>query len=140
MELWLVEDDPVQARLFEAALSREGLHVRHCAELAEALELIGRTAAEDFADAVLLDVILGRGSGFEALDRLRSRPELDSVPVLMWSATVRREDLVRARREGASALVAKPSGLGGLRRMASAVHRHLRSGTDLAAMVPLDDR
>ena len=136
MELLLIEDDQVQARLFEAVLGRFGAHVRHVAEIAHAVELIDSTAVDGFADLVLIDVILGDGSGFEVLDHLRRRADLAAVPVVMWSGSVSYHDIVRAEQSGAAVLLPKPSGLANLRRFAAALHRHLSDGSDLAAIDP----
>ena len=139
MDLLLIEDDPIQARLFEAVLGRFGARVRHRAEVGHAVATIDDTPADDFADLVLIDVILRDGSGFEILDHLRRRPDLAAVPVVMWSGRVRHGDIIRAKQNGAAVLLPKPSGLANLRRFAAALHRHLRDGTDLVAMDPFGD-
>ncbi len=58
---------------------------------------------------VLLDLSLPVLSGFEVLAWLRGHPQFRSVPVMVFSASVRAEDRLRAEELGATAFLPKPT-------------------------------
>ena len=96
MELLLVEDDRLQAALYERVFERVIGRIHVAGSVADANHLIERTTAADVAVAVI-DVVLADGSGFEVIDTLRARPELAAVPVVAWSASVDSADVARGR-------------------------------------------
>jgi CheY-like chemotaxis protein len=59
-------------------------------------------------DLLLLDVNLPRVSGFEVLAELREQNLLDSVPVIIMSASCSERDKRRALELGASLVISKP--------------------------------
>lgn len=68
--------------------------------------------AHPMPTTVLLDVKLPGCSGFDVLKWLRDQPQLRHLPVIMFSSSVRPEDLQRARELGANDYIEKPgSGL-----------------------------
>jgi CheY-like chemotaxis protein len=61
---------------------------------------------------VLLDINLPGCSGFDVLKWLREQPEYMHLPVIMFSSSIRPEDLQKARVLGATDYIEKPgSGL-----------------------------
>ena len=108
----VVEDDPVNAMLFERLLERRGgYRVTHT----ESPEEVFRHAREGI-DLILLDVSLadsnfeGRPvSGVEICQRLKRDPATASVPVILATAHAMRGDEESLIAEsGAEAYVAKP--------------------------------
>jgi diguanylate cyclase (GGDEF)-like protein len=63
---------------------------------------------EQSFDAVLLDVVMPTMDGFETLKRIRAVHSLSSLPVIMVTARVESEDIVRALELGANDYIAKP--------------------------------
>jgi CheY-like chemotaxis protein len=59
-------------------------------------------------DIVLLDLHLPLMSGFEVLAAIRSLPEYINLPVVMFSASSRRDDRRRANQLGANGYITKP--------------------------------
>ena len=64
----VVEDDPSPRRLFLAVLQRDGLQ---CDCAADGAEAIAKLRREQYC-AVVLDLLLPRGNGFEVLQFIRS--------------------------------------------------------------------
>src|SRR5512140_304837 len=58
---------------------------------------------------VLLDINLPGCSGFDVLKWLREQPDFMYLPVIMFSSSVRPEDLQRARILGATDYIEKPA-------------------------------
>lgn len=108
----LAEDDPDVADLVSRVLEADG----HTVELARD----GAQALESFAarrpDLVVLDVMMPRFTGFEVLARLRElEDEGEAVPVLILSARVSQDDIVKGFELGVSDYVTKPFMIGELR-------------------------
>ena len=93
MHLLLVEDDPRLVRLLTRLLTQDRHVVDSATTAADGLEL----ASEAELDAVILDVGLPDGSGFDVARRLRAKGS--AVPILMLTA----RDAVAARVEGLDA-------------------------------------
>jgi two-component system response regulator len=68
---------------------------------------------------VFLDVHVPGYSGLEVLERIRTRPRLAEIPVVMLSASGDEDDIDRSYELGATAYLIKPAGIHGLRDMLS---------------------
>ena len=108
----VVEDDPINATLFERLLERRGgYRVTHT----ESPEEIFRYAREGI-DLIVLDVSLGdsifegrRMSGVEICRRLKADPATAGVPVVLATAhAMRGDEEALIAESGAEAYVAKP--------------------------------
>ena len=102
MRLLLVEDETRLARALSRGLSADGFAVAVAADGADGLE---RARHEDF-DAVLLDVMLPRMSGYDVVRTLRA--ERNWVPVLMLSAKDGEHDQADGLDYGADDYLTKP--------------------------------
>jgi two-component system, response regulator len=114
-EILLAEDSENDAELTLGALSEYNLsnQVVWVSNGAEALDYLYRRGR--FADRVglnpillLLDLKMPKVSGLEVLRRMKERPELADIPVVMLSSSREELDLREAQQLGASAYVVKP--------------------------------
>jgi DNA-binding NtrC family response regulator len=119
----IVDDDPVQRRLLEAAISRSGMTVITAPGGGPALDLITGPRGEQIA-LVLLDLIMPDIDGLEVLARLRvSHPDL---PVIVLTAKGGIDSAVEAMRAGASDFLVKPASP---ERIAVSIRNQLKIGT-----------
>lgn len=102
VHILLLEDDVATADALRVGLERSGFTVTWVATCAEALSQI---AARRFA-AVVLDVMVPTGSGYDVLRRLRDAG--DDVPVLMLTALDGVEARVAGLERGADDYLGKP--------------------------------
>src|ERR1700733_894162 len=79
----VVDDDPVQRRLLEAAISRSGMHVVTAPGGAPALELINGPKGEQIS-LMLLDLVMPDMGGLEVLAKLR--PTHPDLPIIVLTA------------------------------------------------------
>lgn len=101
----LVADDNQQIRmLVGAALRALGHEIVYATDGAEAVE----TAVRVQPDLVVLDVTMPELSGFEVLEFLRKRPELDATKVIMLTTAAQKWDLERGAALGCDDYVTKP--------------------------------
>ncbi|HSF40628.1 MAG TPA: response regulator, partial [Thermoanaerobaculia bacterium] len=75
----LVDDDPDILRILTAAFESAGHEVRAIPDPCEVAPLVGQSRF----DAVVLDVMMPRRSGWEVLEDLRGNPRTERLPVLM---------------------------------------------------------
>jgi len=102
VRLLLVDDEPRLTNALSRGLGADGFAVDVAADGQQALEL---AQAVDY-DAVLLDLMLPRLSGYDVLRRLRARG--DWTPVLVLSAKDGEHDLADALDLGADDYLVKP--------------------------------
>jgi two-component system cell cycle response regulator DivK len=99
-----VEDEPRNAALLEAILTRAGYRLHVAEELGAA-----RTWLEDGApDLVLLDRHLPDGDGLDLIPEIKSSPRLAGVPILLVSASVLPQDVEAAMAAGCDGFLPKP--------------------------------
>lgn len=100
----VVDDDPTQRRLLQAAVERAGFACRTAPDGESGFAL----ASDEMAgiDVVLLDLVMPGLSGMEVLERLAERrPDL---PVIVLTATGGIDTVVKAMRAGAIDFFIKP--------------------------------
>ena len=91
MEILLIEDGLLDARLTIAALKKSGLHhrltlLRDGEEALEFLLHTGKFARAPRPDLILLDLLLPKKSGFEVLTEIRGDDDLREIPVVILTA------------------------------------------------------
>lgn len=102
--LLLVEDHPDMAAMLRRVLERR-FDVDHASRVSEALERLERPPAPE---AVLCDVLLPDGTGYEVLAAVRAQRGLEALPVVLVSALGEPEEHVRGLGAGADDYVGKP--------------------------------
>jgi DNA-binding response OmpR family regulator len=100
----IVDDEPNIVLSLEFLLRQQGYEVSVARDGEAALA----AAATQPLDLVVLDVMLPGLDGFEVCRRLRERPELAGLKILLLTARGREVERVRGLEEGADAYVRKP--------------------------------
>jgi len=119
----IVDDDPVQRRLLEAAISRSGMTVITAPGGGPALDLVGGPRGDQIA-LMLLDLIMPDIDGLQVLEKLRvTHPDL---PVIVLTAKGGIDSAVEAMRAGASDFLVKPASP---ERIAVSIRNQLKIGT-----------
>lgn len=119
----VVDDDPVQRRLLEAAISRSGMHVVTAPGGQPALDLIHGPRGDQFS-LVLLDLVMPDMGGLDVLAKLRAtHPDL---PVIVLTAKGGIDSAVEAMRAGANDFLVKPASP---ERIAISIRNQLKIGT-----------
>ncbi len=102
MHILLLEDDSQTAETLRAGFTRSGFDVTCAASCPEAVRALDATRF----DAVILDVMVPGGSGYDVLERMRGRG--DDTPVLVLTARDRVPDRVEGLERGADDYLVKP--------------------------------
>jgi DNA-binding NtrC family response regulator len=102
----IVDDDPVQRRLLETAITRSGMSVLTAPGGGPALDLVRGPRGDQIA-LMLLDLLMPDMDGLEVLAKLRaSQPDL---PVIVLTAKGGIDSAVEAMRAGANDFLVKPA-------------------------------
>jgi PAS domain S-box-containing protein len=126
----IVDDDPDNREILARRLEREGFTAVAEASGPAALDRLSREAF----DLVLLDIFMPGMDGFQVLERMKSRYELQDIPVIVLSALDDQENAVRSIEMGAEDFVAKPFDPVVLRARIGAILRRRRAEAERAEM------
>jgi two-component system sensor histidine kinase ChiS len=115
----IVDDEPVNLQVLENYLRLEDFEVVRANDGAVALALIDGGLAPD---AVLLDVMMPKVSGYEVARRIRQNDAL-RMPLVLLTAKNREEDVVEGLATGANDFIMKPFKKG---ELVARLRTHLR--------------
>lgn len=122
-KILLIEDDPQIVLGLSDALTFEGFEVLSASQGAEGVEL----ANKHNPDAVILDLMLPDGNGFQVCQELRSTNRV--VPIIMLTARSEEADKIRGLDAGADDYVTKPFSVGELIARMRAIFRRAERPT-----------
>ncbi|RKZ82945.1 MAG: hypothetical protein DRR19_19845 [Candidatus Parabeggiatoa sp. nov. 1] len=100
-----VDDEPVNLHVLKNYLSLQNYQIVQAASGSEALDFIENGLKPD---AVLLDVMMPKMSGYEVARKLREKWNADEMPILMLTAKDQVDDLVLGLEAGANDYLTKP--------------------------------
>jgi len=110
----MADDDPDDRLLVKEAFEENRLAnplstVEDGEELMDYLHQRGQYAGVTLRPSlILLDLNMPRKSGFEALQEIKSDPELRKIPVIILTTSKAEEDIVRAYDLGVNSFIVKP--------------------------------
>ena len=98
------DDEKPIVRLLQVNFERQGYEVVVAYNGAECLEKV----ASEKPDLIVLDVMMPGMSGFEVLEKLKSNPDTNSIPVIMLTARAQDVDVLRGWQSGVELYLTKP--------------------------------
>ncbi len=136
IEVLIIEDNPGDALLISELLETMGLplHVTLAQNGQQALNILGNEGGHPkspIPDFVILDLNLPKVHGFEVLAFMKSTPALRTIPVVVMTGSLNKEDEKKARAMGVTDYRIKPS----VESEFDATRRWLRKN-----IVPLDGK
>ena len=116
LDILLVEDNPHDIELALHALRNHNLanRIEVVRDGVEALDFLFCTGAyahrelEDHPQLVLLDVKLPKVSGLEVLDRIKSDPRTQTIPVVMLTSSRQDRNILRSYQLSVNSYIVKP--------------------------------
>ncbi len=116
VEILFVEDSVDDAALTIRALTKSGFtnKLHHVIDGVEALDFIYCRGAyvnrkkEDHPKLILLDLKMPKISGIQVLEKVKSDPELNSIPVVMLTSSNEGPDIEKCYALGANSYIVKP--------------------------------
>ena len=120
----VVEDDMLILKMITTYLTSENFQVLQARDGLEAMEFI----VESPPDLILSDILMPNLNGLELLERLRSHPDTNQIPILLLTAKVEANDVIEGLKLGADDYLTKPVDLRILQaRIKSKLSRHTNS-------------
>lgn len=98
----VVEDDPLNMRLFTAMLVAQGHHVLQATDGASGVDIAHR----EHPDLIIMDVQMPGISGLEATHSLKTNADTRDIPVIITTAYLLDDEEIRA--SGCNGYLAKP--------------------------------
>jgi len=105
MKFLIVDDFSTMRRIVRGLLKEIGYHNAEEAEDGAIALTMLKNAKFDF---VVSDINMPVMNGFELLSAVKADDTLKHLPVLMVTAEARKEDIVRAAKDGAAGYIVKP--------------------------------
>jgi len=104
----LVIDDTEQIRhLIRVNLELEGYEVIEASDGQAALEML-RDTTQPLPDVITVDALMPRRDGWWTVSMIRSDPRLESIPIVMVTASVQPHHRAQAEQAAVDGFVAKP--------------------------------
>ena len=100
----VADDEPGMIRFIEVVLAKDGYEILAARDGEETIEI----AQYEHPDLILLDVMMPKMNGYEVAQRLRAMPEFQDTPIIMFTARVAEEDIVRGFKLGVNDYIGKP--------------------------------
>jgi len=101
--LLIVEDDPLMSRMYQRIFTFEGYDVDMASNGQEGLE----KARANKPTLILMDIMMPKMNGFEALDKLKADPITKNIPVIMLTNLAGQQDAETALSKGAVKYIVK---------------------------------
>src|SRR5882724_8555967 len=99
----IIEDDQIVANIYRNKFSHEGFQVEIALDGSVGLELVRSFRP----DAVVLDLMLPKLTGLELMKQIRSDPQFEQLPVIVFSNTYLTQMIQDAWKAGATKCLSK---------------------------------
>src|SRR5690554_8083732 len=103
VNILVVDDEEDVVEVVSHFLAQEGYNVESAYDGEEALE-----KASPETDLIVLDIMLPGLDGYEVCERLRSRVETETIPIIFLSAKTEEEDQIKGLMMGGDDYLTKP--------------------------------
>lgn len=102
-KILIVEDDPIMLKIYNKKLELEGFQVETAQDGLDGLNKIKSV----LPDLVIMDVMLPKLNGIEAMEKAKADPAIAKIPFLVLSNLSTTDDAQEALQKGAAAFLVK---------------------------------
>ncbi len=102
-KILLVDDDLVLLKLYSTKLLADG----HAVETASDGTLGLGTITQFKPDVIVLDLLMPKLNGFSFIEQLKSKPETQNIPVIVFSSVASQEQIDRLKTLGVTTYLNK---------------------------------
>jgi len=142
--LLIVEDNEDDIFFMERIFKQMGARcdLRFVRDGVEAVEyLSGKGQFEDrvqnpLPTIILMDLKMPRMNGFEVLEWMQKQPEIKLIPTIVVTSSTMQEDVTRAYRSGANAVMNKPVDKDSLLQMLKTFHLYWTDYVEMPEVKP----
>src|SRR2546428_3793613 len=102
-KILIIEDDQIVANIYRNKFSIEGFQVEVALDGHLGLEMVRSFRP----DAVILDLMLPKVTGLELMKKIRSEPDFERLPIIVFSNTYLTDMVQQAWKAGATQCLSK---------------------------------
>jgi CheY-like chemotaxis protein len=102
-KILIVEDDPLMSRMYQKIFNFENYEVEMAGDGQEGLD----KARASKPTLILMDIMMPKMNGLEALEKLKADPETKAIPVIMLTNLAGQQDAEAALSKGAIKYIVK---------------------------------
>ncbi len=103
-KILVVDDQPINIKLLQRKLERQGMEVSVAYNGQDCLSLV----AKDRPDLILLDVMMPEMDGIETCQQLKTNPATETIPIIFITAKASKEGKLEGLDAGAVDYITKP--------------------------------
>ena len=100
----VVDDQPINIKLLQRKLERQGMEIAVAYNGQECLDLV----LKEKPDLILLDIMMPEMDGIETCQHLKSNPETETIPIIFITAKSSKEGKLEGLDAGAVDYITKP--------------------------------
>lgn len=113
LHILFVDDDSDESYLFNEALEQSGAKIS-LSKANDGNQLITALLYKPLPHLVIMDINMPYKDGIEALEEIRSYPQFDKLPVIIYSTTKNPDSINACYQKGASLFIIKPNNFDGM--------------------------
>jgi len=102
-KITVAEDDQFLSNAYRVKLTKEGYEVKMTADGEELIESL----KTDKPDLIILDLLMPKKDGFEALKEIKENPQWKNIPVIIASNLGQTNDIDQGMKMGANDYIVK---------------------------------
>lgn len=106
MRILYADDDPDEQTIFSEALKSIDKTIE-CTTASDGFEALAILSRSHHYDCIFLDLAMPGMSGKECLKTIRQRPELDKIPVIIYSSQIGEGENEYLKKSGARMVLSK---------------------------------
>lgn len=103
-KILVVDDQPINIKLLQRKLERQGMDVSVAYSGRECLEIVGAVKPQ----LILLDIMMPQIDGIETCQQLKANPETEAIPIIFITAKASKEGKLEGLDAGAVDYIIKP--------------------------------
>lgn len=103
-KILVVDDQPINIKLLQRKLERQGMDVAVAYSGRECLDIVGEVKPE----LILLDIMMPEIDGIETCQQLKANPETETIPIIFITAKASKEGKLEGLDAGAVDYITKP--------------------------------
>jgi CheY-like chemotaxis protein len=103
-KILVVDDQPINIKLLQRKLERQGMEVLVAYNGRECLESVAQT----LPDLILLDIMMPEMDGIETCEHLKANPATETIPIIFITAKASKEGKLEGLDAGAVDYITKP--------------------------------
>ncbi|MEP6682715.1 MAG: response regulator [Parafilimonas sp.] len=127
----LVDDDLDDVSLFKEVLQEvnPSIDFVSAADGQEAMTIL-KQHQTNFPDVIFLDLNMPRMDGKQCLTEIKRDPQLQRIPVIMYTTSCQSKDIEETMLKGAICFITKPSNLKELKNILSSISQNVRGNLE----------